>query len=83
MYIVIELQILPNGNPNVLHFEYADRLKAFEKYHYVLAEAAVSECLVHTCIILDEHGRHLARETFEHPAEPTPEPEVTEAGDEA
>ena len=82
MYIVIELQILPNGNPNVLHFEYEDRLKAFEKYHYVLAEAAVSECLVHTCIILDEHGRHLARETFEH-IQPAPEPEVTEAGDEA
>lgn len=82
MYIVIELQILPNGNPNVLHFEYADRLKAFEKYHYVLAEAAVSECLVHTCIILDEHGRHIARETFEH-IPLVPEPEVAEAGDEA
>ena len=68
MYIVIEIQILPTGNPNVLHFEYEDRLKAYEKYHYVLAEAAVSPCLVHTCIILDEQGRHLARETFNHPA---------------
>ena len=66
MYIVIEIQILPNGNPNVLHFEYTERLKAFEKYHYVLAEAAVSVCLTHTCIILDEQGRHIARETFTH-----------------
>ena len=66
MYIVIEIQILPNGNPNVLHFEYTERLKAFEKYHYVLAEAAVSACLTHTCIILDEQGRHIARETFTH-----------------
>lgn len=78
MYIVIEIQILPNGNPNVLHFEYEDRLKAFEKYHYVLAEAAVSECLTHTCIILDEQGRHIARETFNHPAAV-----VEEAGEEA
>lgn len=83
MYIVIEIQILPNGNPNVLHFEYEDRLKAFEKYHYVLAEAAVSECLTHTCIILDEQGRYITRETFEHLPEPTPEPEVTEVGEEA
>lgn len=74
MYFVIEIQTFSNRNPNVLHFEYEDRLKAFEKYHYVLAEAAVSECLVHTCIILDEQGRHIARETFEHPKE-EPEPE--------
>jgi hypothetical protein len=74
MYFVIEIQILSNGNPNVLHFEYEDRNKAFEKYHYVLAEAAVSDCLTHTCIILDKEGRHIARETFEHPKiEPEPE----------
>lgn len=77
MYIVIEIQILPNDNPNVLHFEYDNRLKAYEKYHYVLAEAAVSDCLVHTCIILDEQGRHLTRETFTHPKVSAP----VEAGD--
>ena len=69
MYFVIEIQILPNGNPNLLHFEYEDRNKAFEKYHYILAEAAVSSCLTHTAVIMTKDGKIVTRETFEHPAE--------------
>lgn len=68
MYFVIEIQILPNGNPNVLHFEYADKNKAHEKYHYVLAEAAVSECLTHTCLIMDKEGKIFMRESYTHAA---------------
>lgn len=73
MFVVVEIQILENGNPNVLHFEYADRDKAFEKYHYILAEAAVSTCLTHTAIILTSGGLTLAVESFEHPKQNTPE----------
>lgn len=79
MFIVLEIQILPNGNPNILHFEYEDRNKAYEKYHYILAEASVSECLTHTCVILDEQGRHLTREVFEHPKEEVADDVVAES----
>ena len=69
MFIVIEIQILDNGNPNILHFEYTDEYKAYEKYHYILAEAAVSSCLVHTAVIMKADGRILTRETFTHSQE--------------
>lgn len=69
MFIVIEIQILDNGNPNLLHFEYTDKYKAYEKYHYILAEAAVSTCLVHTAVIMQADGRIITRETFSHPAQ--------------
>ena len=75
MFIVIEIQILQNGNPNILHFEYTERNKAFEKYHYILAEAAVSTCLTHTAVIMTENGQIITREMFQHLPEPTPEPE--------
>lgn len=76
MYFVVEIQILDNGNPNLLHFEYTDKNKAFEKYHYILAEAAVSTCLVHTAIIMQSDGRIITRETFEHPVEVNNESET-------
>lgn len=69
MFIVIEIQILENGNPNILHFEYTDEHKAYEKYHYILAEAAVSSCLVHTAAIMKPEGRIITRETFTHAQE--------------
>lgn len=75
MYFVIEIQILENGNPNVLNFTYEDKNKAYEKYHYILAEAAVSSCLTHTAVILTKDGLTLARETFTHTKA---EPEVVE-----
>ena len=77
MYIVIEIQILDNGNPNVLHFEYTEQNRAYEKYHYILAEAAVSTCLVHTAVIMQTDGRIITRETFNHPVAV-----VEEAGEE-
>lgn len=67
MYIVVEIQIFDNRAPNVLHFEYSDRNKAFEKYHYILAEAAVSSVRTHTAVIMQADGRIIIRETFEHP----------------
>lgn len=67
MYIVVEIQIFDNRAPNVLHFEYEDRNRAYEKYHYILAEAAVSEVLIHTAVIMQADGRTITRETFEHP----------------
>lgn len=82
MYCVIEIQILDNGNPNILHFEYTEKLKAYEKYHYILAEAAVSTCLTHTAVIMTENGQIITRETFQHLPEPEPTPEPEEVTDE-
>lgn len=69
MFFVIEIQILPNGTPNLLHFEYEDKYKAYEKYHYILAEAAVSSCLIHTAVIMQSDGRIVIKETFTHDVE--------------
>lgn len=65
MYIVFELQT--NGeNTAVLTTSYKDRNTAFQKYHTILAAAAVSSVEVHTALIMNEYGIVEARETFEH-----------------
>lgn len=65
MYIVIEMQTT-NGTTATITNAYADKNTAYQKYHTILAAAAVSSVEIHTAIILSEHGYIEARESFEH-----------------
>ena len=66
MYTIIELQT-NNGvtvcNPPQ-HQDTKD--KAMSVYHGILQYAAISDVEYHTVIVVDEHGRYLARECYEH-----------------
>ena len=68
MYIVIEMQT--NGETTAtLANAYTDKNTAYQKYHTILAAAAVSAVEVHTAVILNEFGYIEARESFEHTVE--------------
>ena len=74
MFFIIELQVNGESGANIVTT--ADSYEnAMSKYHTVLASAAVSEVEKHTCIVLDDKGRHMARECYEHIKEPEPESE--------
>jgi len=64
MYIVTELQT--NGEVTaVLNDTFTDRGLALQKYHTILAAAAVSQVEVHTAFIVNEIGTVEYRETFD------------------
>lgn len=65
MYSVIELQ-KNGGTLAVLHYEYADKNTAQQKYHEVLAYAAVSTLERHSAALLNEDGRELRYESYQH-----------------
>lgn len=71
-YLVIEIQNNADGTSGNLIYEYDDRNEAYAKYHTVLAAAATSHVLIHTCTILTREGAQLAAESFTHPV-PTEE----------
>ena len=65
MYIVIEMQTNGTKTATITN-AYTDKNTAYQKYHMILAAAAVSQVEVHTAIIINEYGITEARETFEH-----------------
>lgn len=68
MFIVIELQT--NGTTTAtLTNAYTDKNTAYQKYHTILAAAAVSKVETHTALIMNEYGIVEARETFTHETE--------------
>ena len=74
MYFIIELQINGESGANIVSTA-ETREQAMSKFHTVLASAAVSTVEVHSCVVLDDHGRHIARECYEHKPEETLEAE--------
>lgn len=75
MYIIMEVQSFANGGISTLCYDYSDKNKAEQKYHTVLASAAVSTLPRHTCFMLMDNGQVIRSESYEHPIEPEPEPE--------
>lgn len=76
MYIVLEIQKNEQGKVSVLPFTYEDSATAENKYHTILAYAAVSTVPVHTVAMMNEMAVVLKYEYYEHPVpEPEPEPE--------
>ena len=68
MYSIIELQT-NNGYTAHLYQTAETKEEAMGKYHGVLAFAATSAVEKHACVVMDEEGRYLARECYEHKGE--------------
>lgn len=66
MYIVIEIQKNQNGSIGTLVNSYEDRNTAEQKYHQVLAAAAVSSLPIHTAVMLMENGYKIKSESYSH-----------------
>lgn len=75
-YLVVEMQTYAGGGHGSLKEEFDDLSLAEQKYHMVLAAAAVSSCKIHAAVLLDFSGRLLKREQYTH--EVQSEPEVIE-----
>lgn len=68
-YIVIEIQEISDESVGVLTNTYTDYWTAQQKYHMILAAAAVSALPVHSAAILDQFGVLLERQSFSRPVE--------------
>lgn len=79
MFIVIELQANNEGQVANIVTAYDTLPQAEQKYHTILAAAAVSSVPKHSAVILDPMGVQIMRDGFEHEVvvEP-PVEEVTE-----
>lgn len=64
MYIVLEIQ-----DTAVLVNSYDTRNEAENKYHTILAYAAVSSVEMHAAVMLNEDGSFVKSECFEHEVE--------------
>ena len=66
MFIVVEIQ--KNDTVATLASTHETRNEAENKYHTVLAYAAVSTLPKHGAVMLDEDGIYIKSECFEHEA---------------
>lgn len=74
MFIVLEIQKqidtqTTEETASVVSFIYSDRSTAENKYHTVLAYAAVSSVPVHSAIMIDEFGTVIKIESYTHDTE--------------
>lgn len=65
-YLVVEMQTYQDDTHGALKDEFDDIALAEQKYHTVLAAAAVSSCKIHSAALLDFSGRLLKREQYTH-----------------
>lgn len=68
MFIVIELQTTNGQTSNIVTTK-STQDEAMSTYHGILASAAISNVEYHAAIVVDECGRYIARECFEHKQE--------------
>lgn len=77
MYIVTEYQTTGDVT-SILTYTYTDRNIAEQKYHEILAYAAISTVPIHAASMANEYGGTFKNEYYEHPEiapTPTPDPE--------
>ena len=65
-YIVVELQTNSDGTVENLVYSYTERNEAEQKYHLILASAAVSALPAHAAVLLTGDGRMLASQCYRH-----------------
>jgi len=65
MFIVIEIQKTGEEVGTIVN-KYADINQAKSKYHTILAAAAVSKVERHAACVLDDKGRTLCQEAYDH-----------------
>lgn len=70
MYIVIEIQT--TDTVATIVNSYSDRNTAEQKYHQILAAAAVSTVPKHGAVMLTDEGVRLKGECYIHEQEPEP-----------
>lgn len=68
VYIVIEIQADDSTAATIVN-TYTDRNLAEQKYHNVLAAAAVSAVPVHSAVMLTGDGTRIKGETYRHSEE--------------
>ena len=66
MYIVIELQTVNESTVANIVNVYTEQKVAEQKYHTILAAAAVSSLPCHAAVMLDEKGRMIKSEFYTH-----------------
>ena len=66
MYIVIELQTVNESTVANIVNAYTEQKVAEQKYHTILAAAAVSSLPCHAAVMLDEKGRMIKSEFYTH-----------------
>jgi len=65
-YIVTELQTNREGLTGTITTTYTDRYQAEQKYHSILAAAAVSNVYIHAAVIMDQFGGMVKSEYYQH-----------------
>ena len=66
MFIVIELQTINDSQVANVVTAYTEQKVAEQKYHTILAAAAVSSLPCHAAVMLDEKGRMIKSEYYTH-----------------
>lgn len=66
MFIVIELQTINDSQVANIVNAYPEKAVAEQKYHTILAAAAVSALPCHSAVMLDEKGRMIKSEFYTH-----------------
>lgn len=66
MYLVMEIQKSNKGQVSQIVTSHAERAEAENKYHTVLAYAAVSPVDVHSAVMLTDEGDMVKKETYYH-----------------
>ena len=66
MFIVIELQTINDEQVANIVNAYTEQKVAEQKYHTILAAAAVSSLPCHAAVMLDEKGRMIKSEYYTH-----------------
>ena len=74
MFIVTEYQTTDSSTA-VLTYTYTERNAAEQKYHEILSYAAISTVPLHAASMANEYGGLFKNEYYEHPVQPSPEPE--------
>jgi hypothetical protein len=64
--IIIEIQHSNDGTTATICTTHTDRSEAEQKYHQVLAAAAVSAVNVHSAVMVGDDGCSVKRETYYH-----------------
>lgn len=64
--IVIEIQHYNNGRTDCITTTHANQSEAEQKYHTILAAAAVSNVDVHSAVMLDDMGNRIKGESYYH-----------------
>lgn len=66
MFVVVELQTYQDGTLGNLVYSFTDRSEAEQKYHLILAAAAVSSLPVHAAVMLSNDGHSLMYQNYRH-----------------